>query len=921
MSLNKFESDCNEKLSSLGISSFFNDTQWKFKESATSLNFDSIPNAFPSGVVSQRYDMELTINNASFFKLILLGTQQNSIERIKNNYSAIFSLFSALEEMETQAFTQEAFMKASCSLLSHSFSEGYSVKRIVTPNYKTSLARISLIATVLPELKLLHRLQFENFTMDNASITGIFDDACEAIMGISLVDFKEHGSFNFLGLDVGRYYIDYCGKKHDDHYAYAYAARRVLSDPIFNAELIDLDFENRGQLFTSHQSKSKRSEKSLDSLAVKLRSMATQTLMGIGYEDYTFAHVSQHKPIQRRKSAHELTTRYFVKYYNEAQTKWSQISLSSIQKVAEELDVERNIEQVHEILRCLNFLKLYCENETKAREKVWRDFVHKSPENEELFSSVSLSDLDALFNKHAPEDIDVINALSIAGEHFGSLKAETGSSSIRDRQLLDKVCKDVEDAGTVLIVAYTGWRASEFDFSTDNIKYEENLDMLDMKHIPFRFFLNWFVPKTHGILKVDRELTSTTTLLAKAQADLVKSDGKIHSYTRSNEGFATAVKSNWLGFVNHYELFTELDKLELLSAVTKELNTQQAIELQKLSERYSTKSAVTRQLVKLKHRLRDELPRHSIFDTKLRAKRPNTILSSFFLNTLDKDTASVLNKYIDEETLATLREEYKTKKSFSALSLKSVAKMVTKDCVYPTPHAFRHIWAEAVLLRYRGDVGAFIRANFKHIDERFFAAYLKDKELKLIHNHAERTVINLVVRSHLMDAQSGSIMHAGKFNRYITKACSKTNVFSDEDLEKLNNAIATTIVSVKSNPFITCVPRVGTMRIAKCSEHGELRRHLASPSICLGCVNSDFTPDNVDGLLSFIKYDVEVCVNEHLPAEYKEPHVQTLRNAVKVLSDLSRNMQTMKYNKIIMYLDSAISRGTDFSPASKGKMA
>lgn len=49
---------------------------------------------------------------------------------------------------------------------------------------------------------------------------------------------------------------------------------------------------------------------------------------------------------------------------------------------------------------------------------------------------------------------------------------------------------------------------------------------------------------------------------------------------------------------------------------------------------------------------------------------------------------------------------------------------------YPSPHAFRHIWAEAVLTRYQGDVGAVIRHQFCHLDNSFFMAYLRDKDAR-----------------------------------------------------------------------------------------------------------------------------------------------------------------------------------------------
>ena len=50
------------------------------------------------------------------------------------------------------------------------------------------------------------------------------------------------------------------------------------------------------------------------------------------------------------------------------------------------------------------------------------------------------------------------------------------------------------------------------------------------------------------------------------------------------------------------------------------------------------------------------------------------------------------------------------------------------DCYYPTPHAFRHMWAEAVYRRFDGDIGWMIRSQFKHITRYMWGDYIRDKE-------------------------------------------------------------------------------------------------------------------------------------------------------------------------------------------------
>ncbi len=65
---------------------------------------------------------------------------------------------------------------------------------------------------------------------------------------------------------------------------------------------------------------------------------------------------------------------------------------------------------------------------------------------------------------------------------------------------------------------------------------------------------------------------------------------------------------------------------------------------------------------------------------------------------------------------------------------------------YPSPHAFRHIWAESVLTRYQGDVGAVIRHQFAHLDNSFFMAYLRDKDVRGLMQSAKQRYLKLIGR-------------------------------------------------------------------------------------------------------------------------------------------------------------------------------
>ena len=225
------------------------------------------------------------------------------------------------------------------------------------------------------------------------------------------------------------------------------------------------------------------------------------------------------------------------------------------------------------------------------------------------------------------------------------------------------------------------------------------------------------------------------------------------------------------------------------------------------------------------------------------------------------------------------------------------------DAVYATAHAFRHIFAEAVLRRYRGDVGRFIRAHFKHLDERFFMAYLRDKEYRVIQQIATRNVINSVVRLHMDSIEDEHREYAGGVDRFLSKAVAITHVFSDEEQkEKLAQAAVKRVLAIKSNPWASCLLRDGAQQNAKCSVNGEPQRQNAQPRLCLGCLNADIAEGNYNGIVIYTMQDVAACRNPDLPWFIKEPHYHTVTLALKRVEELRHNSNNPTYNKFISHL-------------------
>ena len=66
-----------------------------------------------------------------------------------------------------------------------------------------------------------------------------------------------------------------------------------------------------------------------------------------------------------------------------------------------------------------------------------------------------------------------------------------------------------------IFLALTGWRASEYGFPLASIKLSLNIEPKDNAYTPFRFHVNWVVPKTSGNTKLNREITLSSYLIAQ----------------------------------------------------------------------------------------------------------------------------------------------------------------------------------------------------------------------------------------------------------------------------------------------------------------------------------------------------------------------------------------------------------------------
>lgn len=125
-------------------------------------------------------------------------------------------------------------------------------------------------------------------------------------------------------------------------------------------------------------------------------------------------------------------------------------------------------------------------------------------------------------------------------------------------------------------------------------------------------------------------------------------------------------------------------------------------------------------------RTREEWPRLAFFFQKSVGDKKDWV-TQYRNGTLRPDWRALLNTHLSDETrdwLFSLSEV----ECRSGETSKTIHSEVLGEALYPSPHAFRHMWAEAIYRRFDGDAGWMIRSQFKHISRTMWLAYIRDKD-------------------------------------------------------------------------------------------------------------------------------------------------------------------------------------------------
>lgn len=737
-------------------------------------------------------------------------------------------------------------------VLSHRVDGEYIYKRISAPSYqKITGSVISLNA--IKRILSVYDIQglIGNFTdkQENQAL----NEACLSQLDMTLADYQTGGSFNYIGLDVGRYYIDHCGNLFEAHFQYAVSARMAMQDTITQVQS-KLGF---GTLET-------------------IQPIVANALMGVGLSDIS-EYTQSIWSLDNLFYIYETAIENFISHYNSYADISCAFRLDTVNKIISRSKLPERYD-TQEFVRSIIFT-LCLSDKVKSGYDIFTEYFSALRVSNEA-PNISYEAFIGICSDVISSNRDLLSgnigaAIMLCEYHANRLCMHSSEQGVnRFKAGLNLV----GSAGSTLVVGLLGWRKSEFGFSLSNVRITKNLDILDNLYTPFRFEIKWIVPKTSGETEVDREITLYTYLLLHLldkfnlsnrvlpvlyQAS--KARNKDEAPSKNSASYMSGIVDNaWIDFILNYEGF----------------------------DRHEGDLAL------LGEKLREELPKYILCQTNntsaLRAR-----LTEYVRGTLDPKYRQIL----DEALSPDMRDKLVgSNVNVSPSEISKIRHAVLHDVVYPTPHGLRHVWAEAVLRRYRGDIGKFIRANFKHLDESFFMAYLRNKETQAVYSVAKRTVINSIVRQQIQALAGKDHAYIGGFGRSISKMISLTKVLTQEEYETLaSTLVSKRVINITAMPWSTCVPRVGAIKYAKCAVDGVIQPQNAEPKFCLGCINGDICEGNYNGIVVYIKADIAACRNPNLPKSFKSVHITTVKLALARVKELLKNDRTNK--KYLLFID------------------
>jgi len=349
----------------------------------------------------------------------------------------------------------------------------------------------------------------------------------------------------------------------------------------------------------------------------------------------------------------------------------------------------------------------------------------------------------------------------------------------------------------------------------------------------------------------------------------------------------------WSNFATHYSAFHKLDLIDELSLLESKqgLTEVEKIRLVALKKQYEEESWDSYEsdinLREAKLRSKNEFDRVKfLIDQDDR----RGFIWKYKTGTLNSLHTYILDNFLSEETKKVIFN-FQSVTDISPVFTRSIINEIIQDCLYPTPHSLRHMWAEAVYRRFDGDAGWMIRSNFKHINPSMWLAYIRDKDNRRRHDSIKRQVISSLLNNYIKKVGIG---YAGPLDKLLRRLFNITHVTKPENVASLVEQFALNeIENIKSTDWGFCLLMKRNKANAKCAEQGVPQRHKASPALCLGCHNNLTQNGNIEGILLGISNDLNVLKEPSMPKSFFNESFKTVSNALKHLTKLNADREIL----------------------------
>ncbi|WP_050645510.1 hypothetical protein [Vibrio coralliirubri] len=875
--------------------------EWHFRDkrgSVTKIDFSvfDLP-AFKveSTVTFKKDDRTWVLSSKEYAKVLcLILLTPKSLRFLLPAYQMTMHILAFLHERHAVALTATLLDDFWTSFMGRSVDRNGFFNRVSVPSYRGTIQPVSL-ARLRNQLSALGITGVIEQKFTHKKMEKSLDNVCQSQHSMTLNEFKKGHSFNFLGLEMGQYYVDYLNHIYQTNFIYAAACKKAMSTML---EVID----------KANVTESKSRSRLIHSIFVGLSGDSLETEQIITKGLY-------HQELKA------MTEKVLVAEYNQRFEAVCSLRNDNIDSLVLELDLGARFDSV-EVIRVLMLQKFYDLKVHKSPEDVWRGYL--SSLDKSFIDSQSLNSItvDDVYTKmHL-----IVSKQKLVGKKcLTSIQAWVAglmvTSALSTYESL-KALLDIQfHAMTTLIVAWTGYRHSEYGFPLSAIRTVPNRDILDNAHVPVRFKLKWLVPKTNRGTKIDREVTSQCYQIAAQLNELFGNrhdEPCLYALTGINtnrvKGYKSEcfierrVKVNWVGFVKNYQPFNEVMRLNDLLQKSCILTSQEQSEIETLSLKYPVDTARYRHLLSSATEVKSDWLRLSNtgFAGAMAQKKFKLSLVAYSQGypVDNRDHQEIIDKYLSSGT----REQLQSGKINldDKKTMRDINFQILEGVRYPSPHALRHTWAEAVLTRYQGDVGAVIRHQFCHLDGSFFMAYLRGKDARGLILSAKQRYLNSIIEMLIIELEPFDEQHSGGFSRFVQKATQLTQVKTASEIRALREKIAGRVIDIQPSRFAVCIPRDGGESRAKCAKMGSLNPQDAKPEFCLDCINAWITEGNIRGIWQTIQPMVKEAMQPKGIGFLLESHLPALTSSWRRIKELRNARNRDSVDRILAAIEEAV---------------